>query len=160
MSTLAKSIGPGARRWANYFNRARVLDTFASERGTICIDASRMSHRLSTEFVGTKTPVNIRHMLASVGTNMIWEIVFCQPSPFIDATDFAHPFPMALDKAQATSHWNSNFPWLIKLLHFVPESLIFSAWPAMRSSLSSTLMRVLWSLVELGRKGADHLATT
>ena len=77
----------------------------------------------------------MRHMLASIATDMIWEIVFCQPSHFIDIPDFGHPFPMSFEGALGTTHWNSRFPWLMKIPGLVPQSLIVWSWPTMRSNL-------------------------
>ncbi|EGY14474.1 trichodiene oxygenase [Verticillium dahliae VdLs.17] len=134
-STLGEFHRPRRQAVSPFFTRAKVLDNFASMKGAIRSVANRFSHRLSTEFAGKNITVNIRHMLASIATDMIWEIVFCQPSHFIDAPDFGHPFPMSFEGALGTTHWNSHFPWLMKMLGLLPESLIVWAWPTMRSNI-------------------------
>ncbi|KAF5026356.1 hypothetical protein F66182_1564 [Fusarium sp. NRRL 66182] len=133
-TTLGEFHRPLRRAVAPFFTRARVLDSYAAENGAIRSVTNRLSHILSTKFARKNTPVNIRRMLASLATDIIWEIAFCQPSDFIAAPDFSHPFPIAFEVALGVTHWNSHFPWLMKLLSFVPQSLVVRAWPTMRAS--------------------------
>jgi cytochrome P450 len=120
---------------APFFSRSKVIDDYASDKGAMRSVANRLSHTLSTSFAGRREPVNIRRMLASAATDIIWEIVFRQPSHFTEAPEFSHPFPMSFEGALAASHWNSHFPWLMKMLNLIPEWVIYATWPMMRTNL-------------------------
>lgn len=113
---------------APMFSRTRVIEHGSGIQQVV----DQLSHHLTNEHTGTGVPVNICHMWASSVTDIIINIVFGEPSHYLDAPDFADPFPLAVRNISYLTHTLNHFGFLTR---GIPLSWFKPLWPDLRCFL-------------------------
>ncbi|KAI0377618.1 cytochrome P450 [Hypomontagnella monticulosa] len=132
---------------APMFSRSRIIEHGWGIQQVV----DRLSHNLANEYTGTGVPVNISHMWAASVTDVIINIVFGEPSHYLDAPGFADPFPLAVRNITHLTHTLNHFGFLTR---GIPLAWFKPLWPDLKCFLDfrDTLESKIGALMREDRK--------
>lgn len=128
---------------APMFSRKRIIEHGSSIQHIV----DQLSYHLDNEHVGTGVPTNISHMWAASVTDVIINIVFGEPSHYLDAPAFSDPFPLAVRNISQLTHTLNHFGFLMRkvpltwLKPFLPDLRCFLGFRDTLEAKISLLMR-------------------
>ena len=107
------AIGP-------YFARQKVND-FSPYIQTLAL---KLCDKLNREYGGKNRVVNLNEAYAAFVSDAITWYTFAFSYDFLDFPDFVTPFTTSIRKLAMSLHVAGHFPWLLKLLQSVPDSVV------------------------------------
>ncbi|KAI1389444.1 cytochrome P450 [Hypoxylon trugodes] len=112
--------------FAPFFSRAKIRERDDLIKSVM----NRISHRLSTEYAGTGKVFNILHVWASLSTDVIMEIAFCQSTQHVDSPDFKSDFTVA---TVFSTHVITHFKFITTFINLLPKWLAKIAVPSLET---------------------------
>ena len=114
-----------------YFSR-RAVNNFAP---FIQQRAERMCARLISEYKGSSKVVIMNEAWAAYTTDIIMFYAFAWSYDCIDCPDFIAPFTHSIKMLVETAHLGAHFPLMMKLLRCLPDAVVGTIYPVMKSIL-------------------------
>lgn len=143
----------------HYVHRIRrgALNPFFSKR-KISERVSRLQdhidelcHRLKTEFQGNGRVLVINDMWSCWTLDIITEYLFERQYNFIRHPTFESPLVVSLFSLLEPVHWITQFPWAVKLMQSLPDSLVAWMSPDMKNVIEFNNVSVLLHSLESTR---------
>ena len=105
--------------------------------------ADKVCARLATEHATTGKVLRLNDLWACFVSDIITNFSFKQNYEFIDFPDFKSPFTHSIDELQKYAHVGNQFPWMFKILNRLPDSVVVSLQPMMRSIRKFEAVRLI-----------------
>ncbi|KAI0868177.1 cytochrome P450 [Hypoxylon argillaceum] len=125
---------------APYFSKARLR----SRNGDLQAVLDLISRRLTTEYAGTGSVVNVGFMWAAMASDMITGITFGHSTNYSSAPDFTSPFMVAVGRSVRAVHFMTHFKFLSSTLDVLPDVLIAALVPSFRPVLKFRKEMTQW----------------
>lgn len=111
----------------SYFSRRQVLEftPYIQKR------VDKLCHQPKYEYKGTFKVVKMDYAFAAFATDNINYYYFARSYDFLNPTDFAAPFPTAVEKLYDIAQICANFPWLLWFMESLPRFVAAATQPSM-----------------------------
>ena len=111
-----------------YFSKRQINDfsTYIQQ----C--AERLCNRLMRDYKGTSKVANLDDAWAAYTTDVITFYSFAWSYDFLDSPNFANPFTTSTRGLAKSAHVAVHFPWFLKFIQSVPDTIVGIVNPAMR----------------------------
>ncbi|KAL3437844.1 cytochrome P450 [Aspergillus tetrazonus] len=116
---------------APFFTRARI----SSLESTLTEVIQRISSRLASEHAGSGMVINVCDMWGSLTADVVSKMAFARPTQFTAAPDFQSPYSHALMSMVYTAHYTTHFSWVMRMAHWIPDSVLRVLVPIFRPVL-------------------------
>ena len=118
--------------------RAALLGHFSKRKITqyapyIQDHADKICIRLANEYATTGKILRLNDLWACFVSDIITNFSFRQNYGFIDMPDFKSPFTHSIDELQQYAHVGNQFPWMFKIMNRLPDSVVVTLQPMMKS---------------------------
>jgi hypothetical protein len=80
--------------------------------------------RLTEEYQGQERPLTLNDMFACLSADVITSLAFGHAPQFCESQDWKTPFTKAMDDLVASTHINTQFPFMVPLTNAIPQSLL------------------------------------
>jgi len=114
-----------------FFSKQKVLQ----QEDTIRRQVDKTCARLNEEFCGTSNVVRADYMFASTSCDIVADYAFGQSYNMLDAPKFMSPFIYSIDSFKKSGLYNVAFPFLPRLIGWLPESWLAFMMPQVLPSL-------------------------
>ncbi|KAL4903833.1 hypothetical protein BDW74DRAFT_168695 [Aspergillus multicolor] len=120
--------------------RAAIAPFFAKRRideqaPMIASHVDVIVRRLENEYVGTDKVLCINELYGSYVTDVIMTYAFNRCPRFLECEDFVFAFGRSIQGLKEFVHWAQQFPFLPRMLQYIPPGLLGKIVPDMRASL-------------------------
>lgn len=129
-STVAHATHHRRRMALNPYFSKKQINEFSPE---IQQYAEKLRDRLLREYKGTSKIVSLNDAWAAYVTDIVIFYSFGRSYIFLDYPDFIAPFTNSLKELANSIHVALHFPWFLKALQSLPESVVGLINPAMIS---------------------------
>ncbi|KAL4867993.1 hypothetical protein BDV12DRAFT_186272 [Aspergillus spectabilis] len=80
--------------------------------------------RLTDEYCGQPKPLTLNDFFACVSADVITTLAFGDPPHLCQSPDWKTPFTQAMDDLVASTHVNTQFPFMVPVTNAIPPSLL------------------------------------
>lgn len=114
-----------------FFSKRKIV-----ERGPLIqAHVNEICQRLRTEFQDTGRVLNVSDLFGCLTADVVVEYCFERRYNYVREMDFKAAFMDALIELLDNIHWNTQFPWVIKALQMLPESIVGWLNPPLKTML-------------------------
>lgn len=136
--------------------RRSALNPFFSKREIVLQSpaiqnrVSGLCDRLQKEFAGSGRILVMDHMWGCFSSDIIVEYCFDRSYRFLESPDFRATFVDAMNDLMNGIHVITQFPWIIAIFNCLPDSVVKTLQPGMRSVIDFRNVSILSTSAVVG----------
>lgn len=146
-STYAEEHRARRAAIAPSFSRARIRSR--NENLQNIVDG--ISHRLSNEYAGTGTVLDLNDMWSAMTTDIIMDMAFARSTDFAAALGFVSPFSRATAKMVHYAHYTTHFRFLVSVMNWLPDGFVEILIPPYKPILDFRKVQIPFK-IDISRK--------
>lgn len=90
-----------------------------------------ISHRLTTEYAGRAKVLTLNDVFGCLSGDVITNLAFARSYHLVESEKWESPFTIAVSNLVHTSHWATQFEWLLPTMNLLPDKLVKALAPIM-----------------------------
>jgi hypothetical protein len=90
-----------------------------------------ISRRLTTEYAGRGKVLTLNDVFGCLSGDVITNLAFARSYHLVESDKWESPFTIAVSNLVHTSHWATQFEWLLPAMNMLPDKLVKVLAPIM-----------------------------
>lgn len=103
----------------------------------------KISQRMTDEYSGQKKPLVLNDVFGCLSGDVITNLAFARSYHLIESQKWESPFTTAVSNLVHTSHWTTQFVWIIPLMNCIPDKVVMALSPIFKPIVEFRLVSLL-----------------
>jgi len=102
-----------------------------------------ITHRMKTEYSGQNKVLVLNDVFGCLAGDVITNLAFARSYKLIETENWESPFTIAVTNLVHTSHWTTQFGWIIPIMNCIPDRVTGALVPIFKPIIDFRLVGVI-----------------